>query len=155
MGRDRGRKSNTRYGDSHVLVRHAPKTPAPGMMVEKGGIPTANLTACIPVKINGSLRDRQLIHYYCATACISLSKYPDRSFWTGPMLQWSVQEPVVQRCLVAYSSCYQLFGLPRNNTRIVIEPIQKVTVQEYHEALGQLRHYITTENGKTLELSYK
>jgi hypothetical protein len=143
IGRDRRRKSNTHYEDSHVFVRHVPKTPAPGMMVEKGGIPTATLTACIPVKIHGSLRDRRLIHYYCAIACTSLSKYPDMSFWTGPLLQWSVQEPVVQRCLVAYSSCYQLFRLPRDNTRIAIEPIQKVTLQEYHNALGQLRHYIT------------
>ncbi|GAA92576.1 Zn(II)2Cys6 transcription factor [Aspergillus luchuensis] len=61
----------------------------------------------IPFKVPGSRLDRQLLHFYCVEAALSLSSFSDADFWSRLVLQRCHHQPVIRNALVTLSAIYR------------------------------------------------
>lgn len=96
-----------------------------------------------PFEIPGTRRDQELFHKYIEMNCRQLSEYPATEFWTVAVVQWSVHEPVIRQCMVAYMCSHQVFTSTPKDMALKCA----TSLKEYYRATRALRQYIGGGNG--------
>lgn len=110
------------------------------------------LTEYVFLRFPGTCRDQELLHHYCTTTRQALSQYPRTEFWTSTVLQLSTHEPVIRRCLIAYSCSHRQYIMSRRcNSNMTSGGSgddgysrQIMPLTEYNNSLRILRRYIAT-----------
>lgn len=99
----------------------------------------------LPFRTTGSVRDQELIHYFCLYGAPAISGFLPCSFWTRTVLQASHHEPVVRQMLVALSSLHMDY-VSGESSGIVTASMD--TMQQYGKGIFMLRERMTKSSSR-------
>lgn len=105
---------------------------------------------CIPFKVPGSQRDRQILHYFCVQGSSDISGFLTSDFWSDVVLRESHQDSAVRQALVAMSSLH-LDYVTSDPARAQVASVE--TLDHYGRAIRTIRKRLAQESTDSIKFA--
>lgn len=134
-----GRKCD---GYQFTTSKTKPPTTIEVSQLRQTGGPLSPTSYCIPFRVPGSQRDRQLLHYFCVEGSSQISGFIKHEFWARTVLLASQDDHIVRQSLVALSALHA--DLSQGGSLMAA---REDTLIRYGKALRSLQRRIGAKEG--------